>query len=217
MEDENKLSEVKKEIEKTVDYFKVEDILKKNTVEFEYKGNSYRVRKPVYKEVLEANNKKLAKYTEFLEAKDDNGKFIYKSEADWIKLHKDRGVDIDAMSKRIANLVIQREKVMLRLGEDIANKLNEQDREKYKQEVQEYTKEIQQLSIEKTNLLGASIENQVMIYYYTYVTYLVTEKKDGENWVKVWNSFTDFEKEDNGLINKASYYASLIATEEIEL
>jgi len=72
------------------------------------------------------------------------------------------------------------------------------------------------LSIEKTDLLAYSIEDQLLIHINSYVTWLVLEKeaplreltsKGETKFIRVYNEYEDFLKsDDDELIRKAFYY-----------
>ena len=71
------------------------------------------------------------------------------------------------------------------------------------------------ISIEKTDLLAYSIEDQLLAHVNSYVTWLVLEKFKIENtdfdaeekWIRVYDKYEDFLKsEEDELIQKAFYY-----------
>jgi len=206
---EKNTEQIKKKLSEILDTFQVEDMLKNNTIVFYYKDKAYRVRKPTFKEKQEAVEKKLEKYTQLL---NDEKYFL---EETLIKIYLKKGIDIDKMNKDVYNLNIAKNDLLYKLGEAIKNKANEPTLKVFKDEIQVIDNKIREITIEKTNLLGASIEQQTIIFFYTYMTYLITEKNIGtetkEEWAKLWNSFEDFENSEEDFINKACYYASLIA------
>jgi hypothetical protein len=215
----NTPEEIQEEMRKSIDIYKMEELLKNNEYIFDYNGRDYKVRRPTYKEREEAFTKKLEKYMELL--KDD--KFIM--EADLKKLYLKKGVDIDGLNKKIEQKLKERNQFLLKLGEALKNKASDNELLELKKQIEEMGIEINTLSMEKTNLLGPSIENQCLIFFFIYLTYLVTEKKvvikeegkeDKITWTRVWNSFDEYKNSDNGLINQASFYASIFGgTEQI--
>lgn len=198
------LEKIQKEINEAIDIYKIEDLLKNNEYVFELKGVTYKIRKPTFKEKEEAFQKKLEKYVELL--KDDK----YVLEEDLKKLYLKRGVDINDIQRKVDNKLRERDQFMLKLGKAIKDKAPDNELQTYKTQIEDMSREINTLTIEKTNLLGPSIENQCMIYFFVYLTYLITEKKDGEKWIKVWKDFTEYQSSDVELVNKASFYASII-------
>jgi hypothetical protein len=55
------------------------------------------------------------------------------------------------------------------------------------------------------------------MYTYSYFTFLLSEKKEGENWVRVWNKFEDFEVGEDVLISKLTYYVTIMSNSEIQV
>ena len=69
--------------------------------------------------------------------------------------------------------------------------------------------------MEVTDLLSHSIEDQIMLYVNSYITYLVFETKDGENWVRIYKSFEEFQTSSDKCIDSAfSYMSYLIYSHE---
>jgi hypothetical protein len=205
---EEKIEEIKKKLTEVLDLTEMEELVKSNEKIFEDNGVTYKVRKPTYKEKQEVYQKRVEKFTELL----NNEK--YSLEMDLKKTYLKRGIDIDEMSSKMSNKIKRRDELMLQLGELVKNSASEEDLKKFKTEIQEIQEEIKLISINKTSLLEFSIENQVLIHTYSYLTYLVSEKKEGDNWVKVWKSFDDFQNDSTTISNKLAYYVTLISSLE---
>lgn len=199
-----KIEELSKKINEVLDLGETEELLKSNEKIFEVEGVTYRVRKPIYKERRELYQKRLEKFTELL----NNEK--YALEDSLKKMYKKRDIDIDALSLEIANKLKRRNELMFQLGELIKNNAPEADLEKFKNEILNLQNDVRSISIQKTQLLEYSIENQVLIYIYGYLTFLISEKKEGDNWVRVWNSFEDFQNDLSALANQLSFYSAYI-------
>jgi len=205
LQKEQEINEVQKKINEVLNLGEIEDLIKSNEKIFEVNNITYRVRKPTFKQRQEAYKKRIEKFTELLQ----NDKYVL--ESDLKTSYLKRNIDIDAMTRSIQNKMNNRDSLMLKLGEMIKNKVAENELETVKNEVQALNKEIQRLSIQKTNLLEFCIENQVAIYTYSYLTFLLAEKKEGDNWVRVWNTWEEFENEKEGLINRFSYYVTMMS------
>jgi len=203
---EQKIEEIRKKITDILDLGEIEELLKTNEKIFEYNGVTYRVRKPNFKEKQEAYQKRIEKFTELLK----NEK--YSLEEDLKQSYKKRGIDIDVISQEMYDKIKKRDELMIQLGELIKNGAPDSDLQKFKIEVQSLNTEIQLLSIRKTSLLEFSIENQVLIYTYSYLTLLLSEKKEGENWVRVWKTFDEFQSDTSAAVNRLSYYVTLITS-----
>jgi len=189
----------------------IENFIKKNNIEFTIGEVIYRVNKPDYKQKQEVNKKRIIKYQQLLNEKDELGNFIYKTEEELRKQYKLRGTAIEDLEGRFDVLDNKKNNIMLKLGEYIKNNKPDDDLKVLRDEIAEIISEQQELTIRKTNLLETSIEMQILMYMYTYLAFITTEKKEGENWIRVWNIWEEFEKADNELMDRATFYASLIS------
>lgn len=207
-QEKNKLEAITDNIEKEIDVVKVEELIKNNIGKFDYEGVEYRTRNATFKEKQEAYKRKVEKYTELLQ----NPKNLL--EEDLRKLYKERGINIDDLTAQINTLEANKANLQFKLGQSIKENQDDSILETLKEEIDNIDREQMQISMTKTNWLQTSIESQVLIYVYQYLTYAVTEKlvKDGEEerWVKAWDNYEDFLNSDDALVNKASFQASLI-------
>ena len=208
-------SELEKKIAEIVDLNKVEELVKNNEVTFEVNNITYKVKRATYKQKADTYSKKIEKFIELLK----NDKYML--EDDIKKLYLKRGTDIDALTQKLNLLFNNRENLMFRLGEAITNKVPENELEPFKKEIDSINKEIQSLTFNKTSLLESSIESQTMVYAYSYLTFLTVEKlvkgkdlgegnKEADSWIRVWNTWEEFENSEDAVINKASYYVTLM-------
>ena len=213
---ENFNNMVKESLNKTF----IENLVKDNKVEFEHKGQVYRVRQPSFKEKQEVYRKKAEKYFELFEMKDSNGKHIYKLESDLRKLYKEeRNIDIDELDKKFTALETKRKSILEKLGEVLHNKGPENEREAYKKEIEELEKQQVDISSDKGKLLEYSLENQLMLFLYSYISYLTAEKlikkdESGDVWVKAWETYEVFEQSEEALVATVTFYASLLMNSE---
>lgn len=205
---EIKIEEVEKKVKEILNISEVEDLIKSNEKIVDYKDVTYRVKKPNFRQKQETYSKRVERFTYLL--KDDK----YMLESDLISNYKKRGIDIDDISKKINDLQIKRNDLMFNLGEAIKKGSSDSDLNKYKEEIESLNNEIRILTFQKTSYLEFSIENQVMIYMYSYLTFILTEKKDGENWVRLWNTWEEFQSSSEDLINLLSYYITMLTTLE---
>jgi hypothetical protein len=212
--DEKKIDEqvksVKQKIRDSIDLDKILEYVKKNKIEFEYEGKKYRVRKPIPKERQEVSKLRMEKHVSLLKEKDENGDFKYMSERDLINLYKERGVNIDDMDKKLKHYRKKEQDLMFKLGKAIKEKKGKNELDVYKKEIVQYRELMQELGVKKTQLLELSIEQQIMIFVYSYFTSKITEKLEKEKWVNVWESYDDFLNDTEELTNKAISHAVLI-------
>jgi hypothetical protein len=186
------------ELEETT---KIEELVKDNKIEFTIEKDLYRVRKPSYSERQEIETIKRQKYLEFIK---DN---TYLFRKQWIDQYKNKGIDIIEMENKIKVIESEIRSTLLRLAK--AQEPN--DITKLKNTVLKLRDEQFSISIEVTDLLSHSIENQLLIYVNSYTTYLVLEKKvENETWKRVFDSYKDFEESDSKIIKNAFYYINML-------
>lgn len=198
------VNQIKEQVKREVDTNQVDELIKNNATEFEHKGVTYKVGLPSFSDKQKAYEVKVEKFTELLQDK------RYKLQADLKKIWMERGIDIDAITAKINTLEGRKADLDLKLGALLKDKAPEEDCKALRDEIQAIKLEQYDLSIEKTDYLQYSIESQVLISVYRYLTYAVTKKKIGEVWVKAWDSYQQFLEAEDELVNKVSFYVSLI-------
>lgn len=188
----------------------MEEALQNNQVEFVYKNIHYRIKKPNFGQKQEVYKKKILKFSELL--KDPN----YMMEKDLKAQYKARGIDLDAMQDKIIALEQEKQNYQIKLGEALSNKASKDDLESLKNHIAEIQNNQIQISMTKNSYLEFCIEQQVFTYAYTFLTFLITEKKleDG-TYVRAWEKFEEFEKETEDLIREVSFYATLVMKDEL--
>jgi hypothetical protein len=184
-------------------------MIKNNIIEFSLDNRDvkYRVRLPVYEEQIKLEKFRRAKYLEFVQ--DNNIKF----QKEWIKIYKDKGIDILEMEEKVISLTRQMQEKQLKLAET-----SEEIRvEKLKEEILTLRKEISELQLEKTDLLSYSLEDLLLTEVCSFMVYLVLEKLVEDNkWVKVYETYEDASKtQDSVLFNKSFYYSSFLQTQHL--
>jgi len=208
---EEKLEQVKTDIQDSVDMGLVGEILKNNVYNFTHEDKKYRVRKPTFEEKQIANEVRLKNYVKYL--RDDD----YILQDSLIDIYKKKGIDIKKMDTDINNLALKKNDYMLKLGKQLKEGNSQTDLDVYKKEVEKLDIEIQEISIKKTNLLEFSIENQVMVDVYTVLTQLVSEKEvEEDKWEKIWATVDDLKRDNSVLVNKTTFYASLLTSSELD-
>ena len=194
---------LKDSVSKIAELEKVTELLSKNEFEFDYKEQKYKVVKANFKDIQEANTKRVEKYTELLK----NEKYLL--EDDLIALYKKRGTDVKGLDSQMFSLEKQKEDYWFQLGKAIKDKQPENELEILKKEIEKIQKEIQTLVAKKAVLLESSIETQVNVYVFTYIAYLTMLKKEGDKWVKAWEKYDDYINADEDLVNLSVFYTSL--------
>jgi len=159
-----------------------------------------------------------AKYVDMLNEVDKDGKPTYFLEEDLKEVYKKRGIDIDKTVQKINELSKERTKHMMQIGKALNEKKNTEDIKVFEDEVEKLSEEIELLKIKNARLLEPCIEQQLFLYVYTYLVFLCSEKlNEKEEWVKVWNTFEEFENSDEKLVNRITYQATVIFKNEIDL
>ena len=195
---------VKDQIATTIDKDFIEEITKSNITAFSHEDVKYRITKPNYQDKQTIYKERVKKFTELL--RDDS----FTLEKDLKKLYLKRGIDIDGMAKKITSLETKKEGVQYKLGEVLKKDGNEKDCETYKKEIQDIQEEQKQLAVESSALLEFTIENQVMLHMYNYMTYVITEKEADGKFVKAFESFQKFmEIDDDALMGKLAFIITM--------
>jgi len=202
-EQTKEVDSIQTQIEKAMDKDFIEDVTKNNTNEFIHNNIKYRVMKPTYEQKQEVYKERVRKFTQLL--KDPS----YALEKDLKKQYLLRDIDIDAMTKAIANLEVRKNAVQMKLGELLEKDGSDIDCQALKKEIESIQEEQRRVIIEKQDLLEFSIENQVILHIYNYLTYTITEKQEGNSWVKAFRSFDDFMKSEEVLINKLAFIVTV--------
>lgn len=212
---EDKVKEMTEKVANAMNEDLVERVLTDNKFQFEIDGVKYRVRKPTFSEKQLGFKKKISKFTELMRDKDEKGEPKYLLEKDWIKQYKDRNIDIEDMDNQIFKLEKQKQSLDMILGKEIEKKSSEDDLKKVRDEIYNIQLEQTAISIQKTNLLQFSIEYQLNVYLYSFLTTQVSEKEVDGKWVKVWNSYEEFENSsDEELVNRVTLNATLLMRDE---
>jgi hypothetical protein len=188
----------------------VEEFISNNELRFELNKIEYKVTKPTFKQRQLLSNERIKKYSQLLSAKDELNNYIYKTEKDLTKEYKERGIDIDAMVTRFNALDMKKKDYQIKLGKLLSEKKPEAELNLLKNEIISIEKEQSQLIQEKTALLEPCLETQLLVYLYSYLAFLITDKKEGDNWVKAFKTFEEFENTDLNLIDNIVYRATLL-------
>jgi len=185
------------EIEETV---RMENLVKDNKIEFKIDDKTYRVRKPEFAERQEIDAVRRKKYLAFV--KDET--YLFRKQ--WIAQYKTKGIDIEAMENKVRALDAEIKDVLLRLAKSQEPK----DITLLKEQILKLRDEQFNTSIEVTDLLSHSIENQLMIFVNSYTTYLVLEKKVEDKWIRAYNDYEEFMKSEDKAIEQAFYYINML-------
>ncbi len=199
--------EALKTMQELEDSVRLEDIVKDNKIEFKSGDKTFRVRRPNLEEQQEIDNVRRKKYLELV--RDDS--YLFKKQ--WIETYKKKGIDIGKMEIDIKRIEDETRRLLLRLAKTTDKKgIGELKDQILKSRDEQYV-----LSIEKTDLLSYSIEDQTHIHAKSYTAYLILERKEKDKWVRHFKDFEEFQKtEDSDLVSKLFYYFDVLIYSEIK-
>lgn len=200
-------------INQNSDLVEIEEMIKNNYIQWEYNGAIYKVRKPTFGEQQELRKAKIKKHSEL---RSDNG---YKYEKQIIIELKEKGISIASLVNKQIEIGKQIEELQLQLAK-FGNEKEGEVKAITDLKLQIYTlmTERNNLALEKMEYLSDSIENELLIFVNSYACSLVLEKKEGDNWIKVFKTYEDFVNcKDDKLVEKASFYLSKILFKNEEI
>ena len=130
-----------------------------------------------------------------------------------IKKCKDKGYDIEKWREERLKIQSEIDALKLKLAE--LGKVEESKQiEDLKFQIEDLLNKQTELINQENELLQYSMEGQLLEYINSYLLYLILEKntdKEKKNWVKVFNSYEEFQGSDDvDLIIRAGYYLNLI-------
>ena len=206
---EVKLKEIKTQMQKVLNMDLLEKVLENNEFVFTIDKIKYKVKKPSFEQKQDTNDKRIAKYMELLKHP------VFVLEEELRKIYKNKGVDIDKMDEKMTLITKKKEDYLLKLGKAIKDKKPDAEKQAFKKEIEALQEEMQGVSIRKTSYLELSIEHQVIIYVYSYLTFLIAEKQEAEKWVPVWATYNNFVADTGTRIDEITFYASIIISDEL--
>ena len=188
-----------------------EEVVKTNEIEFVYDKTTFRVKKPTSRLRLLLNEKRLEKYNSLLTDK------RYKFEEDLKKLYAEKGVSLDDLTREFNILESKKKSIQQKIGEMLKQEtVSNPDLGSFTGEIEDIARQEYEISLKKNALLEFSIENQLALFTYSYLTFLVTEKKENEMWIKAWDTYEIFLDTEEGLVNRAVFYMTLSFQENNE-
>lgn len=180
---------------------RIGDVIKDNKIKFQSGGKTFRMRRLTLREQEEVDNVRRKKHFELIN--DDS--YLFRKQ--WIEKYKQKGIDIEKIETNIRTKEDEIKKLLLRL----AKMSEKKEIDKIKEDILALRDEQDVLTIQKTDLLSYSIEDQLTITVNSYTCYLILEKKDGNKWIRHFESYKDFlDSNDADLIGKSFYYLSLL-------
>jgi len=195
------IAKVSKDLIDKCDFDKIMELIKDNKIEFDYKDKKYRVKLLNSLEKSELDILRRKKFGELLQDKN----ILFEKEI--IRLYKERGIDIEENDNQIKKLQRELKDTMYKLGESIDQKDDESIWKSYKDDIEAIKTEMVDLIMKKTQLLENSFERTLEHFVIEYVSYLSLEVKEGETFVKAFNSNDEFLKSEEALQGVAITYS----------
>jgi len=176
------------------------ELIQDNKLPFEYQGVSYRVKMPTQKENASATTFKNKNYVRLLQ--EDNTLTIKQL----TKLLKEKqGIDIAKLDEQADEIEAKLIQAYLTLSKKTDTDIKGIEADKIK--IDELREERLKFVMEKAELMSPAIEHQAQDNYYRFLTALCAERcvreqekeQINETWVKVWNTFEDYENDNSTL------------------
>jgi len=187
------------------DIEKIKDWVKNNKLEFEHGGTKYRARHLSPQDKEELNRLRQDKFGELIQNKN------VLLEKALIEVYKDRGIDVEDIKKQITNVENEIISYQLKLGEMLSKNVDEVVCKVWKEKIEAAQLKINSLIIQKSHLLEYSLENVLLNYVISVMTYLSLDKFENEQWIKAFNSFEDFNTmSDEEFVKKAVQLTTVI-------
>jgi len=200
-----------KSMDDDINLKRVEEFIKDNKITFDYEGKQYRVKMLNLREKEELDILRRKKFSQLLQAKDDQNNYVYLLEKDLIKVLKDRGMNIDEIDDDLKKLDSEFSRIQLELGESLSKNEGEAILKTYEDNIQTIISQKQVLSTQRNLLLTYSLENCLENYVYQVITFLSLEKLEDELWIKAFDTLEDFQNyKDENLIIKAGQFSILL-------
>jgi hypothetical protein len=209
MENYRSMEDLKKVVDKINDdkeLTNIEQLIQDNKVEFEHKGNIYRVRLMSLREKQDLHEFRLSKYGEMLQ---DKNVLLNK---DIIRLYKERDlIDIDKLRDDISKIDAELNTLQMDCGRALENKASESILNDYKDKINKLLTDKQLINFRIDDFLRLSLENQLLNYVAEYITYLTLDVQRDDKWERVFKTYEDFLNcEDEQLVTKAGTRSILL-------
>lgn len=180
---------------------KIADLIKDNKIEFSYDDKDYRVRLLNTKEKDELDMIRRRKFGQLLKDKD------ILLEKDLIIAYQEKGINISEIDTQIKHLNIQINDLNYKLGEALVKTPGDTILNTYKQDIINLTRQLYELTIQRSHLLEFSLENHLQQFVAQAISYLCLDIKIEDKWTRAFNNLDDFLTQDDRLVNLVAMYS----------
>lgn len=179
----------------------LEEDLKDNKAEFNYKDIEYRVRLFTRKDKEEIYLLNIKKYNQLLKDPD-----ILK-EADLYVVYKNKGLDIAAIDSEIRRYQAEIMDLHLKLGKEEEDKSPESVCKAYHDKIVTLQESLYVAIIKRAQLLNHSLENILEEYISRISLFFSLEKLENEKWIRAFKSLDEYDNfNDEELLSMAQIY-----------
>lgn len=206
---EAKVKQVLEEIKNNLIEDQVEESITNNQFVFDIGEVKFRVSKPSFKQKQLAYKEKAKKFNELI--KDESIPF----EEDLKATLKKRGIDLDEMDSEAIALEKKKQEVQYSLGELLAHQGSKKDIETLRDEIINIQQSINYILVRKASFLENSLENQLIVHLYSFLTYLIAEREVDGKWVPAWESFEQYCNSDDVKVQKVAFNAAMMIKDEL--
>ena len=200
------LKEVNEKLKEMDEMEEVEAMIQNNTIEFDFEGEFFRVKKPGRREKMELRQLKTKKKNELLQDPDSI------TEKELIEIYKNRSNPIDIDNMRLQIKVLQRD--IGNLASRFVETPIESDRKKLEEELVEMQEIQNEIFYTINDLMDSSIEKQLQDYVQEFLICTCLEKSDNKRWTRYYKDHESFMnavgEKDEQLLYKATWYFSVL-------
>ena len=207
--DDAAVTKIEEQTKEFLQQANVEQLIKDNVIEFKVEQVQYRVGRPSFEQKMQVSQTRTKKFIELLK---DPANML---EKDLIALYEQRGISVKEMDLKYSDLQRQKDEWSAKLGAGLAENKSKEELDIYKVELESIILEQNRLLMQKSVLLDSTIEAQINVFSFTFLAALITERKDGELWVKAWSSIEQFIKESEQTVNTVIWHVAIVSKNEI--
>jgi len=192
---------IEKKVEQANVVEEVEDIVVTNCAMFQMKNNSYRVRKPNFKERSQVRKARTKKFYELL------SEGVYKPKSVLSEELEKQGISIYKMERKLKQINKEIENLQIKLAPEKDTK----SIELLRSEIIKLLEEQKIILHEMGSYFECCIETELVEYSDLYLLSLVLEKEEGDEYKRVFTVYEDLLiSEDDEIIQKGIQNLSLI-------
>jgi hypothetical protein len=168
-------------------------IIQDNKLVFLIGDNTYRVRMPIQSEQALIDNKRNMAQLEYIKQEGciTKKQLIY-------QLQKCGVFDIDKAEESREQLTKELKKLWFILATKSSE--NTTSIQEYSDKITAIQNELKNISIDIATQLAPSLESRLEKFTVEYMTFVCTDKQEDHKWIRVWETFEDFQKADTSLV-----------------